>query len=108
MLGLIAVLELVGLGFAILCLLYTLTAVASWYCAYFSVREWPNAKAAVPILGNLPELASVRGPDHMRINGEKYNNYLFMFGSSAWLMCRDVELVGKAGCTGPEGNLLIA
>ena len=90
MLELIVVLKLVGVGLVTLCFLYILIAAVTWYRALALVYHLPKPVDEVPILGDLLAIEKLGGVhQHMRISGQKYNNYLCMLGNRSWFCCRD-------------------
>ena len=58
-------LELVGVILATLCLLYTLTAAVCWYLVYSGNKHLPMIKGTVPVLGDVPLIATYNGAHNM-------------------------------------------
>ena len=58
-------LELVGVVLFTLSLLYTITAAVCWHVAYSGTKHLPKTKGTVPILGDLPMIATYNGYHNM-------------------------------------------
>ena len=63
--AILTALELVGMGLGTLCLLYTLTAAVCWPLVFCRTKHLPRTTRTVPILGDLPLIATYDGIHNM-------------------------------------------
>ena len=77
----------------VLLLLYVLIVVFTWTSLYQKTKHLPGPKPW-PILGHLPQIASVGGlPGYFQTFGAIYKNFLMCVGSRATFITNDPELI---------------